>query len=570
MKREMRTAVIAASLLLLFYISPSLGGEIERELDEVLQTSEPDQEIEVLITFTGKADLKPFKELERSVRTEEIVKELKRKEETLEKPVREHLVAKKAKEMKSLWIANTMAARVKVKEVKELALQPGVESVKLDATVQATPVTYGTVAPSEWNLVAIRAPELWNMGITGRGIVMANMDTGVDLNHPDLSRNWRGGSNSWYDPNGEHLFPYDANGHGTQVMGIMAGGGTSGTAIGVAPDALWIAVKIFNDSGVTTLSKIHLGFQWLLDPDHNPATNDVPDIVNNSWGLGNINGCSLEFQADIQALKESGIQVVFSSGNSGPNPMTSESPANNQGSISVGAVDDGLNIAAFSGRGPSACGNIYPEFAAPGVNVKTADLTYGGVFRNSYAFVSGTSYASAHISGGIALLLSGFPRFSVEAALKQSAVDKGLTGVDNDYGYGVIDLAAASNLLQNPGLLDEDRDGYPKASDCNDADPSIHSGAPEVKHDGIDQDCNGYDLTIDVLKAVYNPRNRSLRVEATSKLAKAAELKLTGFGDMKWYRKDSRWITFRRVKMDPGEVSVEGKEGAVSSVVTRF
>ena len=211
-------------------------------------------------------------------------------------------------------------------------------------------------AAAQWNLNSIRGPELWNLGYTGAGVVVANMDTGVDANHPDLAGKWRGGSNSWYDPNGEHDTPYDADGHGTRVMGIIVGGDNGGSAIGVAPDSTWIAVKIFNDKGQASYSAVHEGFQWLLDPDGDPDTDDSPDVVNNSWGLDeSLNECVTEFEADVQALRTSGIAVVFSAGNSGPYPSSSLSPANYPESFAVGAVDETMTIAPFSSRGPSAC-----------------------------------------------------------------------------------------------------------------------------------------------------------------------------------------------------------------------
>ena len=79
-----------------------------------------------------------------------------------------------------------------------------------------------TRATPGWNIAAIQAPELWALGHTGKGVVVATMDTGVDLAHPDLRRKWRGGANSWFDPHGEEAAPYDALGHGTQAMGVIA------------------------------------------------------------------------------------------------------------------------------------------------------------------------------------------------------------------------------------------------------------------------------------------------------------------------------------------------------------
>ncbi len=254
--------------------------------------------------------------------------------------------------------------------------------VRLDYAITLSEPIPETAAGPEWNIAAINAPELWDLGITGQDIVVANMDTGVDYRHNDLSGRWRGGTNSWFDPNGEHVAtPYDYHGHGTQTMGIMLGGDATGSAIGVAPGAQWIAVKIFNDAGYASVSAIHQGFQWLLDPDGDPATDDAPDVVNNSWGYnGLVNTCYLEFQQDIQALKSSGIAVIFAAGNEGPYSASSISPANNPKSFAVGAVNiDGV-IASFSSRGPSPCmleNDFFPEVAAPGVDVKSATLTNG-------------------------------------------------------------------------------------------------------------------------------------------------------------------------------------------------
>ena len=200
------------------------------------------------------------------------------------------------------------------------------------------------------------------------------------------------------------------------------------------------------------MSAIHQAFQWILDPDNNPDTDDAPDVVNNSWGADDsVNECIYEFQEDIQALRTSEIAVVFSAGNGGPALSTSISPANYPENFTVGAVDDNSDILVFSSRGPSACnGSIYPLVAAPGVNIRTADLTFGGVFPNSYSNVTGTSFAAAHVTGAMALLLGAYPCLAVTElaiSLKDSAVDLGSPGPDNESGYGLIDSIAAYDIL---------------------------------------------------------------------------------------------------------------------------
>jgi uncharacterized repeat protein (TIGR01451 family) len=236
-------------------------------------------------------------------------------------------------------------------------------------------------------------------------------------------------------------------------MGLMVGGqGNNGNDFGVAPEAKWIAVKMFNDVGTGTTAGIHAGFQWLLDPDGNPASADAPHVVNNSWTFGNPNSCNLTFQADLQALRAAGILPVFAAGNSGPNASTSYSPANYPEALAVGAINDSSIIYTLSSRGPrpssSNCndGTVFPEVVAPGVNIYTAYL--GPTYYTASA--TGTSFATPHVVGVLALLLDAAPNLTVaqqEAALLNSTVDLGAVGPDNSYGQGRIDALAAYQSL---------------------------------------------------------------------------------------------------------------------------
>jgi bacillopeptidase F len=438
---------------------------IEADLMTALQTSGANEEITVIVALTDKADLKHIKQKEKRFRRAEIIAALQEKAEATQKPLKSFLHGKGVKELKPFWLINGFAVTARADIIRALAKKPGIESIRLDAVVYPPEMTQTVTVSSEWNISQIRAQELWDAGYTGIGTVIAGMDSGVDANHQDLAPNYRGGSNSWYDPHGQHSTPYDKDGHGTRTMGIMVGGTAGGTAIGVAPDAQWIAVKIFNDLGQSSLSAVHSGFQWLLDPDGNPGTDDAPDVVNNSWGLElNVNQCVTEFLPDVQVLKAAGIAVVFSAGNGGPYPATSISPANYPDSLAVGSVDDTLTIAELSSRGPSACdGGIFPQVVAPGENVTTSDLTFGA-FPDSYTTVSGTSFAAPHVSGAMALLLNAFPGLTVseiEDALTQTAVDLGVAGPDDDYGYGLIDVMAAYYALLGPVTCDVAPRGSP-------------------------------------------------------------------------------------------------------------
>ena len=424
------------------------AGVVDSRLADALRGASADREFPVIIHLADKADIKSVRNSDRSRHRAAILTRLRDNARNSQRSVQTFLNANYAKHITPLWIVNGIAVTAGPALIEKLAAMPGFESITLDATLNA-PITEYSPAAGSWGLSAIGAPSLWSLGYTGHGVVVATLDTGVDGSHPDLAGRWRGGTNSWFDPHGQHLSPHDASGHGTQVMGIILGANSDGTSTGVAPGARWIAAKIFNDAGDANESDIHKCFQWVLDPDGDPNTDDAPDIVNNSWGYEqNTNQCLNYFVQDVNVLRSAGIAVVFAAGNAGPNASTSVSPANYENAFSVGAVRDTLSIYLYSSRGPSACdSDIYPKVVAPGVGVRSCDL-YGG-----YAYVDGSSFAAPHVSGAMAILLSAFPNLSdaqMESALKNSTVDLGGVGPDNSYGFGLLDVAAAYQLLTGP------------------------------------------------------------------------------------------------------------------------
>jgi subtilisin family serine protease len=367
---------------------------IAPQLQRQLGAAGRDQMVNAIVMLKAQADLASVHGLARKNRPGAAARILRARADLTQRSLRALLRLRRAQGLVSavepLWIVNAIAVTATPAVIGELAARQDVREIRPNLVVPAPPApATATPAPAEANVAVVNAPALWDLGYRGQGIVVANMDTGVDVTHPDLASRWRGGTNSWYDPNGEHpATPADVSGHGTWTMGVMAGGDAGGSSVGIAPDATWIAVKIFNDHGTATTTGIHQGFQWLLDPDGDPATADAPDVVNDSWTMA-ASGCLLDFQPDLASLRAAGILPVFAAGNYGPVPGSSASPANNPEAFAVGATDDADVLYPYSSRGPSSCGQpFYPQLVAPGVAIHTTDL-YG-----LYADPTGTSVAA--------------------------------------------------------------------------------------------------------------------------------------------------------------------------------
>ncbi len=374
------------------------------------------------------------------------------------------------------FIFNGVAVTARPAVIWEIAARRDVEALTashtyhLDAqrALASGPVVAASRAP-EWNISQINADEVWTaLGVTGAGVLVANMDSGVQYNHPALVEQYAGNAGSafdhdyhWYDATGvSPLVPLDDNGHGTHTMGTILGGDGPGPFVddvGVAPGASWIAAKAFSAAGTGATEDIHAAFEWLLapcpagvppgDPSCDPAK--APAVVNNSWGSAS--GARIEFLPDVQALRAAGIWPAFSAGNNGPGVGSVGSPGSFAESFATGATDANDLIADFSGRGPSPLTDeIKPDVVAPGVAVRSSVPT------NSYAAVNGTSMACPHSVGLAALLLSAAPNLDLEALeeiMRSTAVDLGDAGPDMVYGYGRIDALRSVQRLVSSGDL---------------------------------------------------------------------------------------------------------------------
>jgi len=371
-------------------------------------------------------------------------------------------------------IVNMVSAEVSANVLWGLTQFSGVEwiclrdeiQLKYDAPVAMEQGGGRSVGGHEPGHDAIHAPFMWNLGYTGLGRRLYTVDTGIWPVHPAVSRQYRGN----YLPEAQCWlgfdFPHPADkpdAHGTHVTGTVLGldPATSDT-IGLAFNASYMATDpIVEDiADVRPLESILAAFEFALDPDGDPTTNDVPDVICNSWGFGDtiVDGlCSNPIViALFEALDASGIAVEFSAGNEGPGTATMGMPAyvvlDSVNVFSVGAVNGnvaGFPIADFSSRGPSSCGDggqlsIKPEVSAPGVNVRSS------VQQDEYALYQGTSMAGPHVAGAVLLLKEAFPMLEgrdILYALYASASDLGVPGEDNIYGNGIINLEAAYNYL---------------------------------------------------------------------------------------------------------------------------
>ncbi len=326
----------------------------------------------------------------------------------------------------------------------------------------------------EWGVDLINAPDVWaDFATTGEGIVVANIDTGVEYTHSALVTQYRGNLGggtfdhdfNWYDPSAicsPSTVPCDNADHGTHTMGTMVGDDGGANQIGVAPGAKWIAAKGCESFSCSNSALLGSG-EWIVapcpagTPPGSPTCDPAqrPHIVNNSWGstIGN----DPWYQATVDAWRASGIFPSFSAGNSGPGSSTIGSPGSYCNVHGVGATDISDVVASFSSRGPGEFPECTdkPDVSAPGVNVRSS------VPGNSYALFSGTSMASPHNAGCIALLWSIEPGLTIDeimALLESTGVDLGTPGFDYSYGYGRIDCYAAASQLSPDFRLATDDD----------------------------------------------------------------------------------------------------------------
>ncbi len=493
----MRTSKLLSAILSMFFLfSSPLAGTIDQQLAEKMASAQPEEQFSVIIQMADQVDMPGLKlelkakQAKLAERHKRVITALKDKADQSQRDILGYLnQAKnsgKVSDFKNFWISNLIWVKApkgeiealsKRKDVEIIFLTPKVELVKPVEVIVMDAQAPADVTGIETGIKTIRADRLWAQGYKGKNRLVCNIDTGVDKSNIIVNANWRGNfltpdqyNQAWYDPVYGTTTPNDnkaggSAGHGTGTMSVLCGGrnAATGDTLGVAPEAQWIAAQAID---IPADWPVEIGaMQWAADPDGDPNTlDDVPDVVNNSWGLPKYNGsCGLQlfytpcweyYWQALDNLAAAGPVVVFAAGNEGACPapnlrIPADRIASDYNVFAVGSINgaDTVNfpISSFSSEGPSPCDGVTkkPEVAAPGENVEAA-------YPGGYAFWSGTSFSAPHVAGAAALLKQINPDATSEEILRAllvTARDKGTPGDDNSYGRGVIDVWAAKDSL---------------------------------------------------------------------------------------------------------------------------
>jgi subtilisin family serine protease/Tol biopolymer transport system component len=394
-----------------------------------------------------------------------------------QRPVADLVRAHGGRVLNSFWLQNMLLVEAPPRTLQRLAAAPSVDRLIPNLRVDAPePDAQRRVLQVDedgatWGLRRIGADRVHDeLGVTGEGVRIAVLDTGVDITHPDLAgRMVTDDPSDPAYPGGWIAFdaaglpvpstPHDSAFHGTHVAGTALGGDASGVRIGVAPGAELMAAQVLS-GGSGTLAQLIAGLQWAMSPtDVNGDPAGAPaHVINLSLG-----SCTVvqELIEPVRRLRAAGIFLSVAVGNDDPFTCPScgaygaASPANIYEAVAVGATDVADDVADLS------CGEVQqrtswpappadwperfvkPDLSAPGVDVLSASL-FGGYLR-----LSGTSMAAPHVAGAAALIRQADPDMSVDEAVAALAVTAffddryGPERPNPRFGWGRIDAYEA-------------------------------------------------------------------------------------------------------------------------------
>ncbi len=348
-----------------------------------------------------------------------------------------------------LPMINAYVVEVNENRIEDIIQSEGVFAYEMDAHITAQMKRVSDIIELRW---------AHDRRIYGNNIGVAIVDTGI-WPHEDFT-NEGNRIVGFYDVINGKEAPYDDNGHGTHVAGIVGGSGktSGGHYIGIAPKCKLIGVKVLNEKGDGNISDVLAGLQWVVN---NKEKYNIR-IVNISVGAttnDDIDESSMLVKG-VNAVWDEGIVVVVAAGNNGPNPMSISIPGISRKVITVGSSDDNYTVDVFgskkkdySGRGPTSACIKKPDVIAPGSNIVSCGLDRNVKLKNTssrnnykriaamYTRKSGTSMSTPIVSGAIALLLSKYPRMNnrdVKLKLRTGTLDLGFNHPKQ--GWGLINI----------------------------------------------------------------------------------------------------------------------------------
>ena len=500
----MRSILVGAFV---FSSLPVLAGTLREPLPEVLAAAAADEKVPVSIVFKAQATpaelgaIADRHDAERDRRAA-LVTRLKSVaidgQRAVLQLVRSAEASGRAARVRPLWLTSVVGADLPPDLIRAIAARPEVDHVnwnpkrdvflggrapasKLD---RASPTTTIGTDEIECGTDKIRAPEVWSsLGITGAGAVVAVIDTGVCYGHPDIANQIWVNPGEDLDHNGLVMDPADvngldddgngfvddfigwdfdlndnnpnddSNGHGSHCAGTVGGDGTSGTQAGVAPGVKIMPVRV----GVTFADEVDVWSAMQY------AAENGADAISMSLGWPhNQNPDRATWRNNAENTINLGTAMVIAAGNegAGAEPDNVRTPGDVPRVITVGATDCADAIAGFSSRGPVTWqgvapfndhpfppGLVKPDVSAPGVDTKSHN------FCSGYTFMSGTSMATPHTAGAVALMVSANPSLThdeIKSTLESTAIELGAPGKDNEFGSGRIDAYEAVAAVAGP------------------------------------------------------------------------------------------------------------------------
>ncbi len=490
MKRIVLISILLSACMMGFAqgcLDPLLSQEMNRRSD--------DERIEVVVLMKAqydrsqlsrRADFIPTKAERRAF----VVNELKAFAEVSQLDLKRTLAEMESHGMvssvRSLWSANTLYFEATKTAILDLAERTDIETITLNTQHQwiaegETPKPASDTRETTPNITKVKADQVWEQGYTGKGVVVAVVDSGVNYNHLDLADHlWDGGEefpHHGYDIVNDDNDPMDDKGHGTHCAGTVLGDGTAGSLTGMAPEATLMCVKSIRGDGFGGAVNIAGGMEWSVEHGC--------DLISMSLGMVGAGVADKEIlRRTCEAILDAGIVALVCAGNEGMNilqimypiPNNVRVPAScpppyldpdqmaNPGPLScvvaVGAVNYNDVAADFTSQGPvtwqdtefgdyaynPGIGLIRPDVCAPGVGIKSLDYEN----TSGYTNMDGTSQATPCVAGIVALMLQKNPeltpaeicRILEETSVKLTPTKSNITGV------GRVDALAAVNAVQ--------------------------------------------------------------------------------------------------------------------------